>query len=283
MTYQGIDTAARISAAQAAKIKAAGVSFVGRYLIPDSYSNALTEKEAKLLRDAGLAILLCWEIGAEAMRGGAKQGTADGAKARKLAEAFGVPAGTAIYFAADFNVPQKDLLICEKYLTAAQAALGRYRVGAYGPLVLVEFLRDRGHDYPLWQCVAWSARFSDYAHVRQYAWQGASDAKAMAAQIGLPVDLNATEDLHAAGLWMPGYAQFEDNGGIIMEPEKDKPTGNWYDEAMAWAKEAGLIRDGRPDDPVTRAELATVLMRFDERVRRLVPGDDSLGGLIADD
>ena len=36
----------------------------------------------------------------------------------------------------------------------------------------------------------------------------------------------------------------------------------WYAEAMEWAAEAGLIRDGRPDDPVTRAELATVLYRI---------------------
>jgi hypothetical protein len=36
----------------------------------------------------------------------------------------------------------------------------------------------------------------------------------------------------------------------------------WYDEAMGWAKAQGLIRDGRPNDPVTRAELATVLYRL---------------------
>ena len=36
----------------------------------------------------------------------------------------------------------------------------------------------------------------------------------------------------------------------------------WYASAMAWAKDAGLIRDGRPEDPVTRAELATVLYRM---------------------
>lgn len=36
----------------------------------------------------------------------------------------------------------------------------------------------------------------------------------------------------------------------------------WYTEAMAWAKARGLINDGRPNDPVTRAELATVLYRI---------------------
>jgi hypothetical protein len=31
---------------------------------------------------------------------------------------------------------------------------------------------------------------------------------------------------------------------------------------MAWAERQGLLRDGRPNDPVTRAELATVLYRI---------------------
>ena len=36
----------------------------------------------------------------------------------------------------------------------------------------------------------------------------------------------------------------------------------WYADAMEWAANNGLIRDGRPNDTVTRAELATVLYRI---------------------
>ena len=84
------------------------------------------------------------------------------------------------------------------------------------------------------------------------------------------VDLDAGEDLR--GLWQP-----------------EKKDGEWYDEAMAWAEEAGLMKDGRPNDYVTRAELATVEMRNDERieqkvieiVKRMLPEDDKrFGGLI---
>ncbi len=68
-----------------------------------------------------------------------------------------------------------------------------------------------------------------------------------------------------------------------------KLPDKWYDEPMQWADEAGLIRDGRPDDGVTRAEVAIVLMRFDERmdakiaeaVKRLQPEDDkAFSGLL---
>ena len=38
---------------------------------------------------------------------------------------------------------------------------------------------------------------------------------------------------------------------------------NWYDEAMKWVKSEGLMDGERPHDPVTRAELATVLMRLE--------------------
>ena len=36
----------------------------------------------------------------------------------------------------------------------------------------------------------------------------------------------------------------------------------WYAEAMAWVKARGIMNDGRPNDNVTRAELATILYRI---------------------
>ncbi len=70
----------------------------------------------------------------------------------------------------------------------------------------------------------------------------------MAAAAGIAaVDLDSCEDMHHAGLWMP---------------EATRPEKHWYDDAMAWAQAQGLIRDGRPEERVTRAELATVLFRI---------------------
>jgi hypothetical protein len=79
----------------------------------------------------------------------------------------------------------------------------------------------------------------------------------------------------------------QDNGGAVCEkirypsqivavcrptyqPEKetvDDVTGHWAYKDIQWAKEKGLLRgyaDGsmRPDQPVTRAELAVILRRY---------------------
>lgn len=245
MTYQGIDTAARISAEAARVLRDSGISFVGRYLVPTSMSKALTAKEAATIRDAGMAILLCWELEANAIRQGPQRGTQDGERARKCADDLGVPAGTCIYFACDYNIPYGDLQTAEKYLKAAQNALtGKYVAGMYGPQKLMEFMSDRNVCRHLWQCCAWSNFYHDSATVRQYEWQGGVNAKALASKVGFDVDLDDCADMTAAGLWMPDAA---------------KP---WYADAMQWADQAGLIKDGRPNDPVTRAELATVLYRI---------------------
>lgn len=43
----------------------------------------------------------------------------------------------------------------------------------------------------------------------------------------------------------------------------DKP---WYAEAMKQVKDMGIMTDGRPEDPVTRAELAAVAVRLMEKI-----------------
>lgn len=262
--YTGVDTAARLTAAQAAKIKAQGFSFVGRYLVPTMYSKALTADEAALLHDAGLAILLCWEMGGEDMRQGASKGAEHGARARKLAESLNIPSGTTIYFAADYDVPQKDLIYCAQYLNAAKAALGKYQIGAYGGERLITFLADRGMPVSLWQCVAWTNQFNDAAAVIQYAWQGAAEAKAMAQKTGIPaVDLDSCEDMRAAGMWMPTAA---------AEP--------WYADTMRWAAKEGICDGTRPMDYATRAEVCQMIRNYNRRFEEEDPANDS--GILSD-
>lgn len=278
MTYEGIDTAARLTAAQARILRENGISFVGRYLVPETLWKALTAQEAADIRAAGLALMLCWELGGEDLKQGAAKGAEHGARARQLAEGLGVPSGTIIYFAVDYNAQPEDYPLIEQYMLAAQTAIGsKYVAGLYGHERIVEFLAQRGSVKKFWQCVAWSNMFSPFATVRQYAWQGDERSKAIQKLIGVAVDLDATETL--AGMWMP-QTEYADGGDTIIEP---KP---WYVEAMAWAKDNGLINDGRPNDPVTRAELATVLQRFDKlvdaKIKLRLPEDDSLGGLIAE-
>lgn len=251
MTYLGVDSCASINASAAKILRENGISFVGRYLVPAGMGKDLTATEIVGLREAGLAILLCWEIEAAAVKQGAERGAKDGIRAKALALQFGVPSGTAIYFACDYGPAEAEYPIIEQYIKAAQATCYPYEAGLYGPAGIVDYLGKRGACKKFWQCVGWSGgRVSEYMSAYQYQWSGGPDAKALAKKVGFDVDLDRADSLEAAGLWMP-------------------PTVRpWYADAMAWAKSQGIIKDGRPNDPVTRAELATVLYRI------YVPEDD---------
>lgn len=254
MTYKGVDSAATISAQAAQKLKAEGISFVGRYLVPPSMWKALKADEIKAIRDAGLALLLCWEIGASDVNGGADRGKKDGARAKEVAQLFDVPAGTVIYFACDYCASEKDYPIIEQYIRAAQEACYPYVAGIYGHAALVDYLASKGACKHFWQCCAWSyGRVSPYMTVYQYAWSGAAESKAMADNVGFAVDMDSTESMEGAGLWLPPVPEYD---------KPDEPKKPWYADDMEWIEENHIMNDGRPQDNVTRAELATVMHRF---------------------
>ena len=241
MSYKGIDTAAHISADAAKKLKALGVSFAGRYLVPPGMGKELTADEARTLHDAGLAILLVWELEAErALRGGAL-GASDGAKARALAREMGVPTGAAVFFAVDFLPRADDYDAVEDYFRAAQSAVAPYRCGIYGPYDVVKAMRERIPQLMVWQCVGWSGgKVYEGLDFYQRLWSGAAECKAVQAQVGFPVDLNAAEKLD--GLW--------------------QPPAHWYDDTLRWALESGVVAEERPTDPATRAEVLQMLRNY---------------------
>ena len=267
MTYQGIDTIARITAAQARKMRENDISFVCRYIGPESWGKTITWEEIDTLHAEGVSILLCYESVAERMRGGAAAGAEDGHLVAYHANRLGVPAGTCIMFACDYNAPTGDLILCEQYIRAAQDALGGvYEAGCYGPEKVVSFLSDRGACHKFWQCVAWSNQFLPAANVRQYAWQGDSRSKAMAAALGImAVDLDAGEDLR--GLW------------AAPQPE------HWYDDTVRWAIKEGIvtgptIEDARPEDAATRAETMQMFRNYNRRFE--AEDTKTASGLISD-
>lgn len=239
--YTGIDTAARISATVAAKIAEQGLSFVGRYLTDPALWKSLTDDEVKRIHNAGVGILLIWETTAARSKEGESAGKRDGYEAYSLAKQIGVPPNTVIYFAVDYDAPKNDYASIERYLYAAKAACSPYRCGVYGKADLINSIKADAY----MQCVAWSyGMISAKNNIYQYEWQGGTEAQAVGKAIGVPVDMCRCSNLESAGIWMP---------------EKPKM---WYDDAMKWAKQQGLINDGRPEDFVTRAELATVLYRI---------------------
>ena len=245
MTYLGVDSSASINPSAAKILRENGISFVGRYLVPPGMGKDLTAAEIKNIHGAGLAILLVWEIESAAVKEGSQRGARDGTRAKALAEQFGVPKGTTIYFACDYAAQDYDYPAIEAYIVAAQQAVYPYDVGLYGHAGIVDYLGKRDTCRKFWQCVAWSGgRVSQYTNVYQYQWQGGADAQAIYKKVGFFVDMNRSEDIEKAGMWMPTEQH------------------HWYDEAMAWGERTGIMKDGRPNDSVTRAEVITMLMRY---------------------
>ena len=243
MRYKGIDSASPVSVSAAKKLAELGYSFCGRYLAPSGWK-VLTVDEAMHIHDAGLAILLVWETTADRAKSGADGGAQDGEIAANKAAALGVPAGTVIYYAVDHDAGGGDYDAIEAYLTAAKAASAPYAVGVYGSYRVVEEMHKRGACTAFWQCCAWSyGQLSAHADAYQSEWSGTANSKAVAAQVGFDVDLDEANNLDA--FWNPA------------------PVSHWYDEAVKWASDNKIMMDGRPNDPITRAEMATMLMRYD--------------------
>lgn len=246
MTYKGVDTAATISPDASKKLKELGISFAGRYLVPAGMGKDITAEEAKGMHDAGLAILLCWEIDAERAKRGGDVGAADGARARQLAREMGVPSGTAIFFAVDFMPVSGDYSAIQEYFLAAYAAVAPYRCGIYGPYDIARAMKERIPQLMVWQCVAWSSgMIYDRLNFYQRLWSGASECKAIQAQVGFAVDINSAESLD--GIWLP-------------QPEK-----HWYDDTVQWALKEGIVTEERPTDLATRAEVMQMIRNYNKR------------------
>lgn len=228
---KGIDCASPISAKAARIIKGEGYDFAGRYLVPPSMSKAICRDEAEAILQAGLGLLLVWEIEAARIRRGADVGRADGENARELARMIGAPAGTVIHFAADYAVPPEDYGLVEDYLRAASSALGEYGCGVYGHYALIEAMNARDVCRGYWQCVGWSGGKHSHARtVYQALWSGADECKALAEKVGFDVDIDLCEDMERAGLWLPETEEKKD------EPAKAEKRYNTMAELPEWAQ-----------------------------------------------
>lgn len=205
---KGIDCSARLNAASAKKIKSLGYDFVGRYCVPISRAKAVTPAEARAILDAGLGLLLCWELTADRVKGGAAKGSADGVSAANCAKALGAPAGTTLYFAVDYEASDGEMDAIAAYLKAAQQAAPDYRCGVYGSYAVVQEMAKRGVCACYWQCVAWSyGKLSPHRNVYQREWQNGPEAADVGKALGFAVDINECADLTRAGIWIRQEAE----------------------------------------------------------------------------
>lgn len=59
----------------------------------------------------------------------------------------------------------------------------------------------------------------------------------------------------------------------VFPPADPEEETHWYDEAVTWGEDNGIMTGGRPNDPVTRAEAVTMLYRMDKRWSGLLTDD----------
>jgi hypothetical protein len=177
----GIDLAT--DAGQVARsIKDNGIHFVARYYRkPDSRWPTLSANEAKLISSMGLNLVTVWESHSRHPSYFTySRGYYDAASAYGQAKTVGQPAGSAIYFAVDFDARGADIIPVDQYFrgvaagfAAASSGKPEYKVGVYGSGAVCDTLKR--------------ARLADYTWLsNSTAWAGSSSFTAWNIRQGRP-------------------------------------------------------------------------------------------------
>src|SRR5438128_2278993 len=146
---RGIDLAT--DAGQVAhRVKDTGLHFVARYYRkPDSRWPSLSANEARLISSLGLNLVTVWESHSQHRDYFTySRGYWDAMAAAQQAKAVGQPAGSAIYFAVDFDARGADIIPVDQYfrgitsgLAAASGGKSDYKVGVYGSGAVCDSLK----------------------------------------------------------------------------------------------------------------------------------------------
>lgn len=88
--------------------------------------------------------------------------------------------------------------------------------------------------------------------------------KALMAKYNIPIE-RVIRHFDVTGKHCPAYFMDEAAWAAFKARLVDKPQGAkpWYAEAQAWAKDNGIADGTRPEEPATRAEVWTMLMRLE--------------------
>lgn len=132
----GFDTTEN-AGGQATAIRSQGYDFVGRYLSEFPWKTIMPA-EAAVLKAAGLAVLLVYEDGPNGVDYFIPgRGSQDCARAISQARALDAPAGTAVYFAVDYDATVADIdgrisAYFQEIATAMANDPSGFVVGVYG-------------------------------------------------------------------------------------------------------------------------------------------------------
>lgn len=115
-----------------------GYQYVGRYLVsgPDpNFEKVIVDGELTRIINGGLNVFPIYQYtGREVSYFNAAQGEIDARAAEQAARSHGVPRGTTIYFAVDFDALDTNITNnIIPYFRALHNKLTKYKVGIYGP------------------------------------------------------------------------------------------------------------------------------------------------------
>jgi hypothetical protein len=124
------------------ELKGSGLHFVARYYrSPLSRLPPLSPDEARIVSSNGMKLVAIWQYQSNRPEHFSyERGYADAITAYQQARAVGQPNGSAIYFAVDYNAPDREIAgAVQQYFRGVRAGLAAagggsppYRVGVYG-------------------------------------------------------------------------------------------------------------------------------------------------------
>ena len=192
-----IDCAQPLTAANCADLKAARISYVGRYLGYKSrgWPKGLTPEEVSVIHAHGIGILPIWEGNpTDAGYFTPLQGGQDAQGAIEDADWLGIPIATPIIFTVDFPAVAPDMNAIRAYLESVKAAMGSRKFGVYGDDTVMSNVAADAY----WQTCGWSGgQISPRADV----YQRVVDQSLAGVQVDLD---DVYRDL---GFWMPVSAK----------------------------------------------------------------------------
>jgi hypothetical protein len=153
MTRLGVDYSTRPANWDtfAGQLKAAGYSFVGRYL--SANPKGITSAELAAMQKAGIDVYLYWETTANRALQGAQAGAQDAKAAEGLLATLGIPATTPVYFTVDTDTTGPAV---KAYFSGIASVVPVAQIGVYGSYQVVDYLLDNGLAHYANQTLAWS-------------------------------------------------------------------------------------------------------------------------------
>lgn len=149
------DCATILTEAKAQALVENGYEYIGRYLTGTyggGIDKALTREEAEIILETGLKFFPIYQDGGTKQSDfTAKNGQLDGKAAVNAAKALGLPDGTIIYFAVDFDAMDyqisSNILPYFKEVYDEVTSSSAYKVGVYGARNVCSRVSDAGYAY----------------------------------------------------------------------------------------------------------------------------------------